>query len=172
MRSRALLTLGVAASMVLSTACGSRDDDVTSSEPLEPTAYCQAIAPLWDAGLLPNVGDDMTSAERATTVTTLQATVDALPQGIELGVLTPEQSDIVARTLPIILALYENPELLDAGPEATAETIGMSPEEFESLNSAENSDIASLGIESLIRYCNPGGALSPDVGSPDVAFED
>lgn len=158
MRSGLPLAVGLVGIAALLTACSSGGDGDPSTAAAEPNAYCQAIAPLWDSEVLPNIGAEMSGAERATTVTTLQAAIDALPQGIALGALTAEQSDVMVRTLPIFVALYENPELIEAGPDAAAEAIGMSPEELANLNSSANSDIASDGIESLVAYCKPSNA--------------
>jgi hypothetical protein len=156
MRGGLPLAAGLVGIAALLAACSSSGDDASTAA-VEPNTYCQEIAPLWDSEVLPNIGAQMSGAERATTVTTLQAAITALPQGVELGALTAEQSDVMVRTLPIFVALYENPDLIEAGPDAAAEAIGMPPEELASLNSSANSDIASDGIESLVAYCKPSG---------------
>lgn len=132
--------------------CSSESPD-TSAGALGPAEYCVTVSPAWDADAIPNYDDEMSGAERATAVSDFKAAIDALPQGVELGALNQQQSDLLVRALPFYLALYENPELSGASPAQVAEAAGMSLSDFEAMNTGENTAIATAGRESLVAFC-------------------
>ena len=126
--------------------------DVASSEPMDPLVFCESTAPLWDADAIPNFDDEMSGAERATATASFSAAIDTLPQGVELGVMTQEQADLLAKGLRIFQALYEDPSLVDQGASAAAEVAGLTPEEFESINEPGNPVIEGA-VQGLTEYC-------------------
>lgn len=126
--------------------------EVASREPMEPLEFCEATAPLWDADAIPNFDDEMSGAERATATASFATAIDTLPQGVELGVMTKEQADLLAKGLRIFQALYEDPSLVDKGAGAAAEVAGLTPEEFESINEPGNPVIEGA-VRGLTEYC-------------------
>ena len=131
---------------------GCATSEVASREPMGPLEFCEATAPLWDADAIPNFDDQMSGAERATATANFATAIDTLPQGIELGVMTKEQADLLAKGLRIFQALYEDPSLVDKGAGAAAEVAGLTPEEFESINEPGNPVIEGA-VRGLTEYC-------------------
>lgn len=142
----------VGASGLLLAGCGSEDSDSSAGD-LSPLDYCVAVSPVWDANAIPNYDDVMSGAERATTVSTFKAAIEALPQGVGLGALSQQASDLLVQALPFYVALYEKPELSEADPARVAEAAGMSLSDLEAMNNDENTAIATAGRESLVAYC-------------------
>lgn len=132
------------------TACG-------SSETMQPLAYCDAVAAAWDSTAIPNYDDDLSGAERDAAIGSMKTAIETLPQGVDLGAITQEQADLMVQVLPVYLALYEDPSLAGQDQAAAAEAVGLSAEEFESLNSPENNALAQAAVSSLTSYCQSSG---------------
>ena len=139
--------------MTLTACAGNNVDDSASVPPLEPLVYCEAVAMFYDYLGIPNVDDDLNGAERATVISTVEKAALALPQGVDLGVLTAEESDILNKTVPVILGLYKNPDLAKAEAPEIAKALGIPEEELLELNSEENNAIAESARTSLQDYC-------------------
>lgn len=140
----ALLALG---------ACGSSTGGAGDA-PLEPLAYCAAVAPVWDSNAIPNADDELSGAERATAVSDLREAIQVLPQGVSLNAVTQQKSDVLVKALPVIVALYEDPTLIDADSATIAERTGLSTEEVEDMKSVDDSRLGEA-VQSLTDYCQP-----------------
>ena len=136
-------------------ACGSSGDAGSQSDELDPMAYCSVVSPLWDYQAIPNYDDEMSGAERATTITKLKAAISSLPQGVVLGALTEEQADLMAKVISTILPVYEDPLLDMEDAAAMAEANGLSAEEFAAIEASARSDLAESAVKSLDEYCKP-----------------
>lgn len=136
-------------------ACGSSTSG-GGEKPLEPLSYCASVAPVWDSTAIPNADDDLSGAERATAVSDLRKAIQALPQGVTLNALTQQESDVLVKALPVIVALYEDPTLIDADSATIAERTGLSTEDVEDMKSADNSRLGEA-VQSLTDYCQPRG---------------
>lgn len=147
---KCVLIAGSVVALLASAGCTTAE--VASREPMEPLAYCAATAPLWDSDAIPNFDDQMSGAERASATESFKVAVGTLPEGVELGVMTREEADLLAKGLRIIQALYEDPSLVDRGPGAAADVAGLTPEEFAEIEDPGNPVIAAA-VQGLTDYC-------------------
>ena len=150
-----IIALAFSASLVL-VACSSDSTSISQSETLDPMAFCVATSSLWDSSAIPNVDEEMSGAERATTVATLKTAIGILPQGVALNAFTEEQSNLLARSYSLIVKLYEDSSISELGPSATpkqiADALGISEDEYTELDT-EMDKFGPAALDSLLAYC-------------------
>lgn len=137
-----------------STAAPSEPAAATSSAPTVSIAdYCDATAPLWDFKAIPNADDEITDTQRADAIASLKAAEAVVLQGVGLGLLDQLQAEVLEKSIPVFIALYENPDLVGADAMPAAADLGLTEEEYALMSSQEFADVSQSATTALLTAC-------------------
>ena len=165
------LVIALAASALLVTACSSSGsteeaaaDGVveTAAASAEETAaagaatkesFCAGVEALMGDTDLPDPGPDLSQAQIDEVVTKIDSALAAVKGGVELGAITSEELDFVNGLGAVIKATYLNPGLTEGSAIPTPEDLGLTPEQYELMLSAEGSEKIDAIGSSMQDYC-------------------
>ncbi len=125
-----------------------------AAAPMTKADFCAATAPFWNFQAIPNADDpDLTSQARDEAIASLTAAAAAMPQGVALGIVSQAEAETTAQTLPILIAVFKNPELMKSDTIPPAETFGLSQEEYDAITSDTADKLTQSAYSAMMSAC-------------------